>query len=145
MIDGKNHGILLADGDMQLKVPIIPKQDTVWFAQEQMTVLFDTAHSSIAYHINNIFREEELEANTSVEIFDKSINKASRPPKYYNLDVIISIGYRVKSKRGVAFRKWANQILKQHILKGYTINDKRLEQLGMAQERKCMWICMTID
>ena len=102
----KNEIIIFVDGDMQLEVPITPEQDTVWLTQEQMSVLFDTARSSIAYHINNIFREEELEANTSVEIFDRSINKASRPPKHYNLDVIISVGYRVKSKRGVALRKW---------------------------------------
>jgi death-on-curing family protein len=128
----KNEIILFTDGDMQLEVPITPEQDTVWLTQEQMSVLFDTARSAIAYHINNLFREEELDKDTSVEIFDRSINKASRPPQYYNLDVIISVGYRVKSKRGVAFRKWANQILKEHILKGYTTNDKRLEQLNVA-------------
>lgn len=69
--------------------------------------MFDTARSSIAYHIGKIFAEEELDKNTSVEIFDKSQGKASRTPMYYDFDIIISVGYRVKSKRGVAFRKWA--------------------------------------
>ena len=69
-----------------------------------MSSLFATARSSISYHIGNIFKEGELEKDTSVEIFDRSTNNASRPPKYYNLDVIISVGYRVKSKRGIEFR-----------------------------------------
>ena len=99
-----------ADNTVKLEVPI--EGETVWLTQDQMSELFDTARSSIAYHIGNIFKEEELDRNTSVEIFDRSAN-AYRPPKYYNLDVIISVGYRVKSKRGVEFRKWANSILKQ--------------------------------
>ena len=116
-----------ADNAIKLEVPV--EQETVWLTQEQMSELFDTARSSIAYHIGNIFKEEELDENTSVEIFDRSQN-ASRPPKYYNLDVIISVGYRVKSKRGVEFRKWANSVLKQYILQGYAVNHSRIAQLG---------------
>ena len=115
------------DKAVTLSVPV--EQETVWLTQEQMSELFDTARSSIAYHIGNIFKEEELDRNTSVEIFDGSAN-ASRPPKYYNLDVIISVGYRVKSKRGVEFRKWANSVLKQYILQGYAVNHNRIAQLG---------------
>ena len=115
------------DKVVTLSVPV--EQETVWLTQEQMSELFDTARSSIAYHIGNIFKEEELDRNTSVEIFDRSAN-ASRPPKYYNLDVIISVGYRVKSKRGVEFRKWANSVLKQYILQGYAVNHNRIAQLG---------------
>ena len=95
-----------------------------------MSVLFETARSSIAYHIGNIFKEGELDKNTSVEIFDRSENKASRPSMYYNLDVIISVGYRVKSKRGVAFRKWTNSVLKEYIIKGYAVNHNRMNQLN---------------
>ena len=115
------------DKAVTLSVPV--EQETVWLTQEQMSELFDTARSSIAYHIGNIFKEEELDRNTSVEILDRSAN-ASRPPKYYNLDVIISVGYRVKSKRGVEFRKWANSVLKQYILQGYAVNYNRIAQLG---------------
>lgn len=115
------------DKAVTLSVPV--EQETVWLTQEQMSELFDTARSSIAYHIGNIFKEEELDRNTSVEILDRSAN-ASRPPKYYNLDVIISVGYRVKSKRGVEFRKWANSVLKQYILQGYAVNHNRIAQLG---------------
>ncbi len=126
----KNNEIVLfetEDRAITLSVPV--EQETVWLTQEQMSELFETARSSIAYHIGNIFKEKELVESTSVENFDRSENKASRPPKYYNLDVIISVGYRVKSKRGVEFRKWANSILKKYIIDGYAINEKRLQAL----------------
>lgn len=126
----ENEIVLFTDDKIKLEVPITPEQETVWLTQEQMSVLFDTARSSIAYHIGNIFKEGELDQNTSVEIFDRSESKASRPPKYYNLDVIISVGYRVKSKRGVAFRKWANSVLKKYIIKGYAVNHNRMNQLN---------------
>lgn len=126
----KNEIVLFTDDKLQLEVPITPEQDTVWLTQDQMSDLFATARSSIAYHIGNIFKEGELDKNTSVEIFDKSEGKASRPPMYYNLDVIISVGYRVKSKRGIAFRKWANKVLKEYLINGYAINDNRLEQIN---------------
>ena len=115
-----------------MEVPIIPEQDTVWLTQEQMADLFGKNRTVISRHISNIFTEGELDLNTSVQILHGSIKPNNRPPKYYNLDVIISVGYRVKSKRGVAFRKWANSVLKEYLIKGYTINDKRLEQLNTA-------------
>ena len=123
---------IFSSGDITLKVPVTPDRETVWLTQDQMSELFDTARSSIAYHIGNIFKEGELDKNTSVEIFDRSSGNASRPPMYYNLDVIISVGYRVKSKRGVEFRKWANSILKEYIIHGYAVNEPRLKQLGEA-------------
>ena len=126
----ENEIIIFRDGKLELDVPITPDKETVWLTQEQMSMLFDTARSSVAYHIGNIFKEEELDKNTSVEILDRSTNLASRPPSYYNLDVIISVGYRVKSKRGIAFRKWANSVLKDYILKGYAVNNNRINQLN---------------
>ena len=126
----ENEIIIFRDGKLELDVPITPDKETVWLTQEQMSMLFDTARSSVAYHIGNIFKEKELDKNTSVEIFDRSTNLASRPPSYYNLDVIISVGYRVKSKRGIAFRKWANSVLKDYILKGYAVNNNRINQLN---------------
>ena len=126
----KNDIILFIDDEIELEVPITPEQETVWLTQEQMSVLFDTARSSIAYHIGKIFKEEELDKSTSVEIFDRSENTASRPPMYYNLDVIISVGYRVKSKRGIAFRKWANSVLKEYIIKGDAVNHNRMTQVN---------------
>jgi hypothetical protein len=95
-----------------------------------MSLLFDMARSSIAYHISNIFREKELDRATSVENFEGSNLKASRPPLYYNLDVIISAGYRVKSDQGVVFRKWATGILCNILLEGYAIDKKRLSAMN---------------
>ena len=119
-------------GDLTLKVPVTPDKETVWLTQDQMSELFDTARSSIAYHISRIFKEGELEKDTSVEFFDRSMGKASRPPAYYNLDVIISVGYRVKSRRGIEFRRWANKILKDYLIQGYVVNENRLKQLGIV-------------
>lgn len=125
----KNELALFTDGALTLEVPITPDSETVWLTLDQMAQLFDAARSTISYHVSKIFSEGELERDTSVEIFDRS-NAASRPPQYFNLDVIISVGYRVKSKRGVAFRKWANQVLKDYIVKGYAINQQRMNDLG---------------
>ena len=119
--------------------------DTVWLTQEQMSSLFDTARSTIAYHINQIFKEGELNRETSVEIFDRSTNTASRPPQYYNLDVIISVGYRVKSQRGIEFRQWANSVLKQYIINGYAINEKRLIALQKTVEIQSRMLADTLS
>ena len=96
----KEHqkNVVFKNGELELEVNVTPEKDTVWLTQAQMSTLFDTARSSIAYHISNIFKKGELNKETSVEIFDRSLNKASRPPMYYNLDVIISVGYRLNRK-----------------------------------------------
>ena len=130
----KNDIVMFKNGELELEVNVTPEKETVWLTQDQMSSLFDTARSSIAYHINNIFKERELQRDTSVEIFDRSLGKASRPPMYYNLDVIISVGYRVKSQRGIAFRKWVTSILKDYMIKGYAVNEKRLEILNKTIE-----------
>ena len=142
----KNNEIVLfetEDRAITLSVPV--EQETVWLTQEQMSELFETARSSIAYHIGNIYKEKELDESTSVENFDRSENKPSRPPKYYNLDVIISVGYRVKSKRGVEFRKWANSILKKYIIDGYAINEKRLQALEKTVDIQTRIIADALD
>ena len=128
-MEQKKELVIFETKDHAVKLEVPVNEETVCLTQEQMSKLFDTARSSIAYHISNIFKEKELEESTSVEIFDRSAN-SSRPPKFYNLDVIISVGYRVKSKRGVEFRKWANSVLKQYILQGYAVNSHRIAQLG---------------
>ena len=83
--------VIFKNGELELEVNITPEKETVWLTQDQMSSLFDTARSSIAYHINNIFKEGELVKETSVEIFDRSQGKASRPPMYYNLDASILV------------------------------------------------------
>ena len=92
-----------------------------------MEILFDVKHATISEYISNIFKEGELDEKNSVGISDKS--SGGRKVKIYNLDVIISVGYRVKSKNGTIFRQWANKILKDYMLKGYVVNQKRLEYL----------------
>lgn len=123
----KNEVIIFSDNGLCLEVNINPDEDTVWLTQEQMSVLFETSRSTIAYHINNVFKENELDRDTSVEIFDRSKKDASRPPMYYNLDVIISVGYRVKSPRGIMFRKWATSTLKDYAIKGYAIDKNKFD------------------
>lgn len=137
--------VIFKNGELELEVNITPEKETVWLTQDQMSSLFDTARSSIAYHINNIFKEGELVKETSVEIFDRSQGKASRPPMYYNLDVIISVGYRVKSQRGVAFRKWATSILKDYMIRGYAINQKRLDALHKTVEIQTRILASTLE
>ena len=123
----KYNLVVFNDEDLELEVKVDESNETVWLTQKQMEMLFDVTHATISEHINNIFLEGELEENTSVGISDKSTG--GRKSKIYNLDVIISVGYRVKSKRGIAFRKWANSVLKKYLLEGYVVNNKRLEQL----------------
>ena len=122
----KNEIVLFTDGDINIEVQISPEQETVWLTQKQIEVLFDVKHATVSEHISNILASGELD-ETSVGFSDKSTG--GRKPKIYNLDMILSVGYRVNSKRGIAFRKWANNVLKQFIVKGYAINEKRLEAL----------------
>ena len=120
--------VRFTDNEFELDVRADSENDTVWLTQDEMAVLFDTARSTITYHINNIFSSKELEKNTSVEKIDGRVNY--RPAKLYNLDVILSVGYRVKSQRGIAFRRWANKILKDYLIQGYAVNQKRLDNLN---------------
>ena len=105
-----NEIILFTDGKNSIEVQVSPEQDTVWLTQKQIEVLFDVKHATVSEHISNILSTGELD-ETSVGFSDKS--SGGRKPKLYNLDMILSIGYRVNSKRGIAFRRWANSVLKQ--------------------------------
>ena len=125
MNEKMNEIILFENQGVKLEVNL--KEDTVWLTQAQMGILFDVKQSTLSEHIKNIFKEGELEEKTSIGISDKS--SGGRKSKIYNLDVIISVGYRVKSKNGVIFRQWANKVLKHYMLKGYAVNQRRLEYL----------------
>lgn len=120
------------DGNIKLDVNI--DKDTVWLSLEQMSELFERDKSTISRHIKNVFKEGELSENSTVAKFATVQNEGNRNVERmienYNLDVIISVGYRVKSKRGVEFRKWANSVLKDYILKGYAVNNNRINELG---------------
>lgn len=124
----KNEIVLFEDENLKLEVNM--KDDTVWLTQAQMVNLFDRNKSVISRHIKNIFEEGELEKKSAVAFFATTANDGKNyEVEYYSLDVIISVGYRVKSKRGIAFRRWANKVLKDYLLKGYAVNNKRLEYL----------------
>ena len=125
MDEKKNEIILFENQGVKLEVNL--KEETVWLTQAQMGILFDVKQATLSEHISNIFKEGELDEKTSIGISDKS--SGGRKSKLYNLDVIISVGYRVKSKNGVIFRQWANKVLKDYMLKGYAVNKKRLDYL----------------
>lgn len=117
------------DGAVQLAVQV--SEETVWLTQQQMTALFETSKQNVSLHINNIFREGELIRSAVVKDYLTTAADGKKyHVQYYNLDVIISVGYRVKSKRGTQFRQWANQVLKDYLLRGYAINQRvaRLEE-----------------
>ena len=122
----KNEIVLFNDGDVNLEVELNLEQKTVWLTQKQIETLFEVSHATVSEHISNILTSGELD-ETSVGFSDKS--SGGRKPKIYNLDMIISVGYRVNSKRGIAFRRWANSVLNQYIIRGYAINEKRLQAL----------------
>lgn len=122
----KNEIILFDNQNVKLEVNM--KDETVWLTQEQMAILFDKAKSTINEHIKNIYKEEELYEKETLTKFGNS-EFSDKPTNYYNLDMIISIGYRVKSKNGIIFRKWASKILKDYLVKGCAINNNRLEYL----------------
>lgn len=126
MKNEKNEIILFENQEVKLEVNI--KDETVWLTQEQMSKLFGKAKSTINEHIKNIYKSEELLESETMSKFGNS-EFSDKPTNYYNLDVIISVGYRVNSKQGIAFRKWANKILKDYMIKGYAVNQKRLEYL----------------
>lgn len=130
----ENKIVLFSDNDIALEVNISPDEDTVWLSLDQISELFQKNKSTISRHIKNIFQEEELDENSTVANFATVQTEGNRQIKrniaYYNLDVIISVGYRVKSPRGVVFRKWATNILRQYLKDGYALNEKRLQVLN---------------
>ncbi|MBR1413980.1 MAG: virulence RhuM family protein, partial [Bacilli bacterium] len=120
-----NNEIIVFEND-SIKLDVNLKDETVWLTQKQIAKLFEKDRSVITKHINNVF-EEELDRESNVQIMH--IANSDKPVTFYNLDVIISVGYRVKSKNGIIFRRWANKVLKDYIIKGYSVNEKRLEFL----------------
>ena len=131
-----NHGEMLIyqTEDGLTKIDVNMQSETVWLSLDQMADLFQRDKSTISRHIKNIFDEGELDRNSTVAKFATVQNEGNRQVEraidYYNLDVIISVGYRVKSQRGVQFRIWATNILKEYIKKGFAMDDDRLKELG---------------
>ena len=122
----KNKIVIFEDQNVKLEVNV--KDENVWLTQEQMGILFDRNQSVISRHVKNIFKEGELEEKSNMQ--KMHIANSDKAVAFYNLDVIISVGYRLKSKNGIIFRRWSNKILKDYMLKGYAVNNKRLEYLA---------------
>lgn len=122
-----NEIIIYQTIDNQTQIQVKFEQETVWLTQSQITTLFNRDRTVITKHINNVFSEGELDMESNVQ--KMHIANSDKPVYLYNLDVIISVGYRVKSKRGTQFRQWATQRLKDYLVKGYTVNQKRLDEL----------------
>ena len=125
------------DGKTQIDVRL--ENETVWLTQAQMAELFETDRTSIVRHINNIYRVDELEREATcakiAQVQTEGNRQVTRTIPYFNLDMIISVGYRVNSKRGVKFRQWANRVLKEYLVKGYVVNERiRKEQLGELRQ-----------
>jgi hypothetical protein len=120
-----------ADGKVQLEVSL--EKDSAWLTQAQMCELFQRDQSVISRHVNAVFKEGELQRNSNMQKVHIAIS--DKPIALYSLDVIISVGYRVKSQRGVQFRQWASNILKQYLIQGYTLNQARLQERGIEFEQ----------
>ena len=128
-----NQIIIYQTDDGQTKVDVRMENETVWLTTSQMAMLFEREESNIRRHVINVFKEGELEKENNVHFLH--VNGVKKPVPFYNLDVIISVGYRVKSQRGVKFRQWANGVLKQYLVKGYAVNDRlRRDQLGELRQ-----------
>src|SRR5690554_5361623 len=134
----------LEDGKTEINVQL--EKETVWLNLNQIVDLFERDKSVISRHINNIFKEKELDKNSVVaKNATTAADGKTYQVDYYNLDVIISVGYRVKSKRGVQFRQWATRVLKQHLVQGYSINQKRLAERGIEFEQAIALLSKTLS
>lgn len=121
--------LLYKTSDNNVSINVQIQDETVWLTQEQMAELFSKSKSTINEHIKNIYTEKELSEEATMRKFGNS-EFSTKPTNYYNLDVIISVGYRVKSLRGTQFRQWATKRLREYIIKGFTMDDERLKQGG---------------
>ncbi len=135
----KGELIVYQSGNGQSAVDVQLKDETVWLSQAQMTELFQRNKRTVSEHIRNIFKEGELEEKAVVRKFRTTASDSkSYQTNFYNLDVIISVGYRVKSQQGTQFRIWATSVLKDHLVKGYTFNRKRLAEKGLGEARQML-------
>lgn len=123
-----NEIVLFETKDSSITLPVQMANDTVLLTANQMALLFDKDEKTVRKHVNNVFSDGELERNNNTQ--KMRVVGVKQPVPFYTLDVIISVGYRVKSQRGVEFRRWANSVLKQYILEGYAVNQKRISDLG---------------
>ena len=140
MTKEKTEIVLFETEDKKLSFPVEVKGETVWLSANQMAALFERDEKTIRKHINNVFKENEVEKEYNTQ--KMRVVGVSQLVPFYSLDVIISVGYRVKSNRGVEFRRWANSVLKQYILQGYAINQKRIQQTIKESRENLKVLCL---
>ena len=146
----ENRGeVILYQPDSEVKLEVRLENETVWLTQEQIAILFGTKRPAITKHLNNIYNSGELDRKSTCSILEHMGNdgKQKYVTKFYNLDAILSVGYRVNSRNAALFRRWANKVLKEYLLKGYAIN-YRLEQINtrlQKHERKIEYLTDKID
>ena len=128
MSNKRNEIVLFETEDRSLSFLVEINDETVWLSANQMALLFERDEKTIRKHINNVFKENEVEKENNTQ--KMRVAGVTQLVPFYSLDVIISVGYRVKSNRGVEFRRWANSVLRQYILQGYAVNQRRIQQLG---------------
>ncbi|MBE5861661.1 MAG: virulence factor [Lachnospiraceae bacterium] len=128
----ENEIVLFETEDKRVSIPVSLDGETVWLSANQMALLFERDEKTIRKHINNVFDENEVDKTNNTQ--KMRVDGVKQPVPFYTLDVIISVGYSVKSKHGVEFRRWANKVLKEYIIKGYAVNEKRLEALQKTIE-----------
>ena len=128
-----NEIIIYKNGELELPMEVTPDKETVWLNRNQLATLFDRNIKTIGKHINNALKEE-LDSSVVAKFATTASDGKTYKVDYYNLDMIISVGYRVKSARGVEFRRWANKILKDYIVQGYAVNERRLAALNRVVE-----------
>lgn len=150
-MNSKKEVIKFVNGNLELDVTVSPDNETVWLNRHQIAALFDRDVKTISKHINNAFKEE-LSRDQGVAKFATPCNHGRNPGhiqtqmiEYFNLDVIISVGYRVKSPNGIIFRKWANSVLKEYMLKGYAINKKRIEVLNRTVDIQSRMLASALE
>ena len=145
----RNDVVIYKDGDLEVEVQINSEEDTVWLTLNQIAELFERDKSSISRHISNIYKNGELDRSSTVAknatVQNEGGRNIERSLDYYNLDLILSVGYRVNSKRGIAFRRWASSILKDYMLKGYAVNEKRLKSLNKTVEIQSRIIASALE
>ena len=145
----RNDVVIYKDGELEIEVQINSEEDTVWLTLNQIAELFERDKSSISRHISNIYKNGELDRSSTVAknatVQNEGGRNIERSLDYYNLDLILSVGYRVNSKRGIAFRRWVSSILKDYMLKGYAVNEKRLKSLNKTVEIQSRIIASALE
>ena len=149
MDDDSGELVIFQEAGQAVEVRLDAKHDTVWLTQKLMADLFETSTDNVSLHLKNIFADGELSEAATTE--DSSVvrqegkRQVSRSVKHYNLDAIISVGYRVRSKRAVLFRQWATKVLREHLTRGYTLNQQRFERNARELEAALQLVCKAAE